>query len=286
MVHEKTEPNLALAPGEIWWCEGVGREAPHSEAQAARGDTVLAKTKSGLVVVVQDDAKSRDLDSATVCPMTEDEHNLAPYRMPVEASQANGLGKRSRLMLDQVTTVKRGRLKERIGAIDDDTLNRVYYQMLAFMVPDASVLRWRRTQALMSLRPGERLPQRENAPEDAYREVWTVQDDDDDYARSKPRPAVVVQNMTKSGGVDSVTVCLFTTHEGEAFYRIPVVASEVNGLDKHSRLMVDKVTTIERGRRKERIGVLGEDTMKEFYLAMLDFMIPEESTFLSTFFQE
>ena len=95
-----------------------------------------------------------------------------------------------------------------------------------------------------------------------------------------------MQDDAESSDLDSVTVCLFTTHEAEAFYRVPVVASEVNGLDKHSRLMVNKVTTLERGRRKERIGVLGEDTMEEFYFAMLDFMIPEESTFLSTFFQE
>lgn len=250
MVHAETEPNLALVPGEIWQCEGVGGQAPRDTAQAARGETGLAKTRPGLVVVVQDDAKSSDLDSVTVCPLIENGHHLAPYGMPVEASQVNGLDKRSQLMLDQVATIKRERLNERIGAIDDDTLNRFYYQLLAFMLPDASVFRWRQSEALMSLNPGERLPQRENATDDAYREVWTVQDDDDDYARSKPRPAVVVQNMTKSGGMDSATICLLTTHEADAFYRIPVVASQVNGLDKRSRLMVDKVTTIERGRLK------------------------------------
>ena len=97
---------------------------------------------------------------------------------------------------------------------------------------------------------------------------------------------VVKQNDAKSSDLDSVTVCLLTTHDAEAFYRIPVVVSQVNGLDKRSRLMVDKVTTIERGRRKERIGVLGEDTMEELYLALLDFMVSEGSTFLSTFFPE
>lgn len=262
MVHAKTEPNLTLEPGEIWRCDGVGRAAPHGEAQSARDGTVLAKTRSGLVVVVQDDAKSRDLDSVTVCPMIEDEHDLAPYSIPVEASQASGLDKRSQLMLDQVATIRRERLNERVGAIDDDTLNRFFYDLLAFILPER------------------------DAAEDAYREVWTVQDDDDDYARSKPRPAMALQNVAKSGGLDSVTVCLLTTHDAEAFYRIPVVASQVNGLDKRSRLMVDKVTTIERGRLKERIGIVSGDTMEELYLALLEFMVPEESTFLSTFFPE
>lgn len=286
MLHANIEPNLALEPGEIWWCEGVGREAPHSEAQATRDDTVLAKATSGLMVVVQDDAKSSDLDSVTVCPMTEDEHHSAPYRIPVEAGQGNGLDKRSRLMVDQVATIKKERLKERIGEIDDGTLNRFYYEMLAFMLPDVSIFQW---GPLGDLRSGERLPQpKENDTEDTYRAVWTVQDDDDDFARSKPRPAMVVQNMVKFGDTDSVTICLFTTHQPESnpFYRIPVIASQVNGLDKRSQLMVDKVTTIEKMRLKRRIGVLDKDTMDVFYLALIDFMVPEESTFLPTFFQE
>ncbi len=262
MIHARTEPNLALELGEIWRCDGVGRAAPHSEAQTARGGTGLAKTRSGLVVVVQDDAKSSDLDSVTVCPLMEDNHTLAPYGIPVEASKANGLDKHSRLMFDQVATINRERLQERIGAIDGDTLNRFFYDLLAFILPER------------------------DAAEDAYREVWTIQDDDDDYARSKPRPAVVVQNVASFGDLDSVTVCLLTTHDAEAFYRIPVVASQVNGLDKRSRLMVDKVTTIERGRLKERIGMVSGDTMEKLYLALLDFMVPEGSTFLSTFFPE
>lgn len=97
---------------------------------------------------------------------------------------------------------------------------------------------------------------------------------------------VVIQDDAESSDLDAVTVCLLTTHDAEAFYRIPVVASQVNGLDKRSRLMVDKVTTIERGRLKERIGVVSGDTMEEFYLALLEFMVPERSTFPSRFFPE
>ena len=92
-----------------------------------------------------------------------------------------------------------------------------------------------------------------------------------------------MQDDAESSDLDSVTVCLLTTHDAN---RIPVVASQVNGLDKRSRLMVDKVTTIERRRLKERIGIASGDTMEEFYLALLEFMVPEESTFLSRFFPE
>ena len=94
---------------------------------------------------------------------------------------------------------------------------------------------------------------------------------------------VVKQDDAKSSDLDSVTVCLLTAHDAN---QIPVVASQVNGLDKRSRLMVDKVTTIERGRLKERIGIASGDTMEELYLALLDFLVPEESTFLSRFFPE
>ena len=94
---------------------------------------------------------------------------------------------------------------------------------------------------------------------------------------------VVMQDDAESSDLDAVTVCLLTAHDAN---RIPMVACQVNGLDKRSRLMVDKVTTIERGRLKERIGIVSGDTMEELYLALLEFMVPEGSTFLSRFLPE
>ena len=102
--------------------------------------------------------------------------------------------------------------------------------------------------------------------------IWIVQDDEQAYVRSKPRPAVVVQDMVKAGGLDSVTVCIFTTNEERAFYRILVEPDEVNGLDKPSRLMVDKVTTVQKESLRTRIGTLDQTIMDEFYLRLIEFM--------------
>lgn len=50
----------------------------------------------------------------------------------------------------------------------------------------------------------------------------------------------------------------------------------MNGLERTSRLMVDKVTTVKRGRLKKRIGTIDEHTLRRFYLRLLEFMTPED----------
>ena len=110
----------------------------------------------------------------------------------------------------------------------------------------------------------------------AHGEVWVVLDDDDDFAKTKPRPAVVVQDVTKSGNLDSVTVCLMTTSKRLALYRILVEPNAMNGLERTSRLMVDKVTTVKRERLKKRIGRIDERTLRQFYLQLLEFLVPED----------
>ena len=90
-----------------------------------------------------------------------------------------------------------------------------------------------------------------------------------------PDLRLVVQDVTKSDDLDSVTVCLMTTNERTAFYRIPVEPDAINGLEKASRLMVDKVTTVKRERLRKRIGEIDENTLRSFYQQLLDFMIPE-----------
>lgn len=106
-------------------------------------------------------------------------------------------------------------------------------------------------------------------------DVWFVQDRADDFA-SKGRPAVIVQDTATSGNLDSVTICLMTTYREEAFYRIPVERDSTNGLHKNSWLMVDKVTTVKPERLLKRIGTIDEDTLRLFYLQLIEFMVPED----------
>lgn len=115
-------------------------------------------------------------------------------------------------------------------------------------------------------------------PTPEHGEVWIVRDDEQDFVRRKRRPVVVVQDMDRWGSrdLDSVTVCPFTTDARVAPYRIPVEQNEANGLDEHSRLMVDKVTSMRKAGFVKRIGRLDDDVLQDFYDQLLLFMIPED----------
>ena len=71
----------------------------------------------------------------------------------------------------------------------------------------------------------------------------------------KPRPAVVVQHTRLLAVLDSVVVALLTTSpEGGARVRIRVEPDAANGLKATSRIMVDKLFTLQRHRVSEAIG--------------------------------
>ena len=62
----------------------------------------------------------------------------------------------------------------------------------------------------------------------------------------------------------SVTICPFTTLAIEApLVRLAIVPSERNGLGAESHLMVDKITTVSKGKLEKRIGSLsGQDVVR------------------------
>ena len=99
-------------------------------------------------------------------------------------------------------------------------------------------------------------------------EIWTVSGAG--YA-GKPRPAVIVQD-DRFDATASVTICVFTSNETDApLLRLPVAASESNGLHTVSRMMVDKITTVSRARLGERVGRLDEPEMVRLERALLVF---------------
>ncbi len=79
-----------------------------------------------------------------------------------------------------------------------------------------------------------------------------------DYA-SKPRPAVVVQSeMFHDTG--SIVVCLLTTQTtGAPLLRVPVEVTERSGLDRPSRIAVEKLTAVRRDRVGAVIGRISDD---------------------------
>ena len=100
-------------------------------------------------------------------------------------------------------------------------------------------------------------------------EMWTVSGAGD---AGKPRPAVIVQD-DRFDDTASVMVCVFTTDETDApLFRLPVAPSEGNGLTSVSRLMVDKLTTVSKGRLGDRIGRLDDADVVRLNRAIMVFL--------------
>ena len=82
-------------------------------------------------VIVQDD--HFDTDSVTVCPFTTDPTDAPLLRLLVEPDRGNGLDSPSRIMIDKITTVRRTRLGQRVGVLDDTTVLRLNRALVVFL---------------------------------------------------------------------------------------------------------------------------------------------------------
>ena len=90
-------------------------------------------------------------------------------------------------------------------------------------------------------------------------EIWSLRDK---HYASKARPVVIVQS-DEHNSFDSVILCLFTTYDSEGIKtRVPVAASDTNGLMKDSYVMTDKIVTVDKDALGIRIGILSEKDMK------------------------
>ena len=104
--------------GDIWYVEG--------------GGDYLSKGRPALVL--HNDA-FREVASVTVCLFTSNSHsaNDPLLRLFVAPTSANGLDRPSWLMIDKVQTVRKTRLKTRIGHADSDVVDRAIQRILPFM---------------------------------------------------------------------------------------------------------------------------------------------------------
>jgi mRNA interferase MazF len=82
-------------------------------------------------VIVQDDRF--DTDSVTICPFTTDPTEAPLFRLDITPSRSNGLRESSRFMVDKITTVRRSRLGEQLGILDDADVIRVNRAMVVFL---------------------------------------------------------------------------------------------------------------------------------------------------------
>ena len=73
-----------------------------------------------------------DFDSLTVIPMTTIEVN-SDFRIRIEPSQENNLGKTGFVMVDKLTTIKKSGLGEYIGHIEDKYIDEIENALLKFI---------------------------------------------------------------------------------------------------------------------------------------------------------
>ena len=100
-------------------------------------------------------------------------------------------------------------------------------------------------------------------------EIWTAAGGTD-YAGK--RPVIIVQD-DRFDATSSITICSFTSDPTDApLIRLVVEPSPLNGLDKPSRLMVDKVTTVSKAKLGKRIGRLSDRDMVRVNRALLIFL--------------
>ena len=101
-------------------------------------------------------------------------------------------------------------------------------------------------------------------------EIWTVAGGPD-YT-GKPRPAAIIQDDSFDLTA-SVTICPFTTLAvGAPLVRLAIAPSERNGLHAESHLMVDKITTVSKGKLEKRVGCLSDQDVVRLNRAVLVFL--------------
>ncbi len=100
-------------------------------------------------------------------------------------------------------------------------------------------------------------------------ELWTVAGGV--YA-TKPRPALILQDDVFAG-TDSVTLLPLTSNLVSApLLRIRIAAGELNGLDRDSDAMVDKITTVRRQNVVTRVGRMTVSELAEIERSVLVFL--------------
>jgi mRNA interferase MazF len=95
-----------------------------------RGDICLVAIpgdsgKPRPAVVVQTDLLNATHASIIVCLLTSHVIDAAAFRLDLDPEPSTGLETRSQIMVDKLATVRRDRVRDRIGALDDDVRLRL-----------------------------------------------------------------------------------------------------------------------------------------------------------------
>jgi mRNA interferase MazF len=95
-----------------------------------RGDVVVVAAagdygKPRPAVIVQTDAFPESHASVVVCQLTSEIVEAPDFRVTVDPSERNGLRARSQIMADKPVTVRRTRIGQSIGRLDNVDIGRL-----------------------------------------------------------------------------------------------------------------------------------------------------------------
>jgi mRNA interferase MazF len=95
-----------------------------------RGDLVTVAAvgdygKPRPAVVVQTDALPQNHASVVVCQLTSELADAPDFRITIEPTPENGLRLKSQVMADKPVTIKRERIGQKIGRLDNQDMTRL-----------------------------------------------------------------------------------------------------------------------------------------------------------------
>ena len=96
---------------------------------AARGEYTW---KPRPVVIVQDD-RFDATSSVAVCPLTTNPVDAPLTRIALEPTATTGIEQPSRIMVDKITTMPRGNVRDRVGRIADADVIRLDRALVVFL---------------------------------------------------------------------------------------------------------------------------------------------------------
>jgi mRNA interferase MazF len=95
-----------------------------------RGDVVIVAAsgdygKPRPAVIVQTDAFPETHASVVICQLTSEIVEAPDFRITIDPNENNGLRARSQIMADKPVTIRRARIGQSIGHLDDGDLGRL-----------------------------------------------------------------------------------------------------------------------------------------------------------------
>jgi mRNA interferase MazF len=95
-----------------------------------RGDVVTVAAagdygKPRPAVIIQTDALPMAHWSVVVCQMTSDCSDAPDFRVTIDPSEGNGLRVKSQVMADKPVTIRRERVGQQVGHLDDKDIARL-----------------------------------------------------------------------------------------------------------------------------------------------------------------